>query len=830
MKNYFEYQDDKSSKFWEITIDGVTLKTRYGKIGTAGQTTEKTFANEAATQKEYNKLVKEKTSKGYIAVSNDNQEVNTSTAIVKPLDFIKQNPTFGDSFSINEKDINDLEKKLGYKVPVFLKEFWLSFGARQYFNHIKKADDKTTTIKNLNIYSNHNNLNINVYRFYEFFNGLFEEDQVGKNFEKEKEYLNACFWIYGVMNEFVEGKLYFEFFYINALGDHDSYRGEENEAVTFVPLIKKLVAMKSLFKKFLNKADMKSDEKKAKLKPQQTQIEDSRVSNEYIIMSIAAARKKYNINFFPEYYENQVETTNIAVFEHNTYFKELEIDDFAEKQNVKALLFCKNVQAENYIFQEGSDYGPLVIVLGNVIAKNLHLRGSDIFIKGNVTVEQTFIPGDYNHGELTVEGTIQAQLLLGTDDHSFTYDINKIKNTIITGLNSTNPNIKHTEYYLRDVIEKKYFEDDEEESTWWDRDKVIKSLKKGESLLKKKNFDLTKVKTVNEIQAENAAKFLAGLAQEVMDEITRCKEAKDTVLDLRSKNLTELPIQVCDLDFLEHLYLDSNKDLQNLPEALVKLKKLKWLSIAFCDFTIVPEFVTGFTELEILEINGNPIAELPKGFEKLKNLKELNANGTKINSFPEVLYDLPQLESISFAYNKFCNYDIYRVLPSIKELNFSYTSYMPSIAVPLPTLERLSIDIDTMEPIPNAVFECTNLKILEMINDEVTTFPDNLVKLKQFEEIAFSLAKITNVEMLNQMPSLVKVSVSFDDVLPDSFQKLLQVPQWTAFDYNCDYMSYDNFHKAMWPPILKRKNLERIFRGGSEEDLERARESYGVKI
>jgi DNA ligase 1 len=56
MKNYFEYQDDKSSKFWEITVEGTTLKTRYGKMGTTGQTTEKVFADAAAVQTEYYKV------------------------------------------------------------------------------------------------------------------------------------------------------------------------------------------------------------------------------------------------------------------------------------------------------------------------------------------------------------------------------------------------------------------------------------------------------------------------------------------------------------------------------------------------------------------------------------------------------------------------------------------------------------------------------------------------------------------------------------------------------------------------------------------------------
>ncbi len=41
MKNYLEYQDDKSHKFWEITLTSLNLTTRYGKIITNGQVSKK---------------------------------------------------------------------------------------------------------------------------------------------------------------------------------------------------------------------------------------------------------------------------------------------------------------------------------------------------------------------------------------------------------------------------------------------------------------------------------------------------------------------------------------------------------------------------------------------------------------------------------------------------------------------------------------------------------------------------------------------------------------------------------------------------------------------
>jgi len=62
---HFEFKDDKSSKFWEVTQSGSTVKVRFGKTGTNGQSQEKVFADEAAARKHVRALVAEKTDKGY---------------------------------------------------------------------------------------------------------------------------------------------------------------------------------------------------------------------------------------------------------------------------------------------------------------------------------------------------------------------------------------------------------------------------------------------------------------------------------------------------------------------------------------------------------------------------------------------------------------------------------------------------------------------------------------------------------------------------------------------------------------------------------------------
>jgi len=61
----FELIEGKSSKFWEILVHGCRHSIRFGRIGSKGQTQTKEFPTEAAAKKEADRLIAEKTRKGY---------------------------------------------------------------------------------------------------------------------------------------------------------------------------------------------------------------------------------------------------------------------------------------------------------------------------------------------------------------------------------------------------------------------------------------------------------------------------------------------------------------------------------------------------------------------------------------------------------------------------------------------------------------------------------------------------------------------------------------------------------------------------------------------
>src|SRR5262245_29105929 len=76
----YEFVEGKSSKFWEIDLDGSSFVVHYGRIGTTGQSQIKTFSTQELALKELNKLVAEKTKKGYALAGGQNNTASMSAS------------------------------------------------------------------------------------------------------------------------------------------------------------------------------------------------------------------------------------------------------------------------------------------------------------------------------------------------------------------------------------------------------------------------------------------------------------------------------------------------------------------------------------------------------------------------------------------------------------------------------------------------------------------------------------------------------------------------------------------------------------------------------
>jgi DNA ligase-1 len=63
---YFEYSEGSSNKFWEVSQSHCSVTTRWGRIGSAGQSKIKTYEDMGAASSQLAKLISEKMSDGYV--------------------------------------------------------------------------------------------------------------------------------------------------------------------------------------------------------------------------------------------------------------------------------------------------------------------------------------------------------------------------------------------------------------------------------------------------------------------------------------------------------------------------------------------------------------------------------------------------------------------------------------------------------------------------------------------------------------------------------------------------------------------------------------------
>jgi predicted DNA-binding WGR domain protein len=79
----WEFVGGKSEKFWEAGLDGTAVTSRYGRIGTNGQTTVKEFDSATKAESYLQRVIAEKEKKGYSEVAGTPENAITKTAVAE---------------------------------------------------------------------------------------------------------------------------------------------------------------------------------------------------------------------------------------------------------------------------------------------------------------------------------------------------------------------------------------------------------------------------------------------------------------------------------------------------------------------------------------------------------------------------------------------------------------------------------------------------------------------------------------------------------------------------------------------------------------------------
>lgn len=195
-----------------------------------------------------------------------------------------------------------------------------------------------------------------------------------------------------------------------------------------------------------------------------------------------------------------------------------------------------------------------------------------------------------------------------------------------------------------------------------------------------------------------------------------------TILDIRTKHLTILPNEICNLKNLE-VFLCSGNPLKILPENITQLVNLTCIDCCFDWSSIFVNCSNQFTNLTHLYCSWNSLTVLPDNLTELVNLKIFFCDNNELTMLPSNLGKLTKLEHFD------CNHNSLIMLPDSIGLLTNLTYFdcwgnklksFPQSITNLKKLKYLNIQFNELELFaPNIARFIENIKTNRQIHNNV---------------------------------------------------------------------------------------------------------------
>ncbi|MBB3697531.1 leucine-rich repeat domain-containing protein [Flammeovirga yaeyamensis] len=193
-----------------------------------------------------------------------------------------------------------------------------------------------------------------------------------------------------------------------------------------------------------------------------------------------------------------------------------------------------------------------------------------------------------------------------------------------------------------------------------------------------------------------------------------------------------------ELDLFEAKFKD--EDLIGLKN----LENLKYLNISRSNLNSI-NFIGHNKQLKELKIVESGVTEIGSEIGALNNLTYLSLSNNDIQKIAPELYDLTNLVTLNLSYSK----NLESVSNDIKKLQ---------------NLQYLNLRGSKITEIPAGVFELKNLIELDLSNTNITSIPEDILKLEKLEVLRISSkepqALIIDAKLLSQLKNLKQVQVA----------------------------------------------------------------------
>ena len=144
--------------------------------------------------------------------------------------------------------------------------------------------------------------------------------------------------------------------------------------------------------------------------------------------------------------------------------------------------------------------------------------------------------------------------------------------------------------------------------------------------------------------------------------------------------------------------------------------------------------------LEVLNLGGNLLHDLPADMSCFKKLRILFFAQNKFTRYPAQLNQLPSLRMVSFKSNSLAVIDEYALTASITWLILTDNnlSSLPRSIGNLTHLRKCMLAGNKLTSLPEEMAGCRELELLRLAANQLTELPDWLLRLPRLSWLAFA--------------------------------------------------------------------------------------------
>jgi hypothetical protein len=210
----------------------------------------------------------------------------------------------------------------------------------------------------------------------------------------------------------------------------------------------------------------------------------------------------------------------------------------------------------------------------------------------------------------------------------------------------------------------------------------------------------------------------------------------------------------------------------------------KRIRLTSCGLSEFPREILDLADsLEVLDLSGNPISQLPEDIGRLHSLRIAFFSDCKFTVFPKELSKCPSLEMVAFRGNGMTTIPEGSFPPQLRWLILTNNRIeaLPRSIGACPRLQKVMLAGNCLTSLPCAMASCKKLGLLRLSANHITNLPDWLFELPELAFLSFAGNPCTPSTEDN--PALADIDWSdlvINEVLGEGASGIISKGVWNA--------------------------------------------------